>query len=224
MPLDFDRYEELEVSRNASDEVIQAAFRRLARKFHPDSGESPDAARMAPINVAYESIQRDASARRACQARSSPPPPDVRPDPREAARTTASQGTTHRVMSTLDAPRVALGALILTSIIVALFALSAEPSNSTLTGPLPRAPLTVLGTTFHDGRYSVVGTANSSPVTAEMSQGTYIADVTGASSCLVYKDNVLFMTALPGQTLAVAVSANWSTLKSTGGGVWSRAR
>ncbi len=52
-----DSYKELEVSRNASPEVIQAAYRRLARKYHPDSGESPDSLRMVRINRAYEALK-----------------------------------------------------------------------------------------------------------------------------------------------------------------------
>ena len=53
----LDPHEELEVSRNATDEVIQAAYRRLARKFHPDSGESPDANRMIRLNQAYDIVR-----------------------------------------------------------------------------------------------------------------------------------------------------------------------
>jgi curved DNA-binding protein CbpA len=35
-------YEVLGVKRNASPEVIQDAFRRLAKEFHPDTGGNPD--------------------------------------------------------------------------------------------------------------------------------------------------------------------------------------
>ena len=55
---DFDLYEELEVSTNASPEVIQAAYRRLARKYHPDSSSEPDAARMVRLNAAFEILSR----------------------------------------------------------------------------------------------------------------------------------------------------------------------
>ena len=44
----FDPYKTLQVDSEAEDEVIQAAYRRLARKYHPDLAETPDAAaRMA---------------------------------------------------------------------------------------------------------------------------------------------------------------------------------
>ena len=51
----FDAYKILQVDREAEDEVIQAAYRRLARKYHPDLAESADAeGRMAAINAAWE--------------------------------------------------------------------------------------------------------------------------------------------------------------------------
>ena len=51
----FDAYKILQVDPEAEEEVIQAAYRRLARKYHPDLAESEDAAgRMAAINAAWE--------------------------------------------------------------------------------------------------------------------------------------------------------------------------
>ena len=52
-----DPYKILQVDPEAEDEVIQAAYRRLARKYHPDLAETPDAAaRMASINAAWELV------------------------------------------------------------------------------------------------------------------------------------------------------------------------
>jgi curved DNA-binding protein CbpA len=57
MPDQVDPYKILQVDSEAEDEVIQAAYRRLARKYHPDLAASPDAAnRMAAINAAWELI------------------------------------------------------------------------------------------------------------------------------------------------------------------------
>jgi curved DNA-binding protein CbpA len=57
MPDRIDPYKILQVDSEAEDEVIQAAYRRLARKYHPDLAASPDAAsRMAAINAAWELI------------------------------------------------------------------------------------------------------------------------------------------------------------------------
>jgi formylglycine-generating enzyme required for sulfatase activity len=48
-------YEILQVARSAEAEVIEAAYRRLARKYHPDVTQNPDASRrMQDINWAYE--------------------------------------------------------------------------------------------------------------------------------------------------------------------------
>lgn len=50
-----DPYKVLQVDPEAEDEVIQAAFRRLAQKYHPDVARGPDAeSRMATINAAWE--------------------------------------------------------------------------------------------------------------------------------------------------------------------------
>jgi curved DNA-binding protein CbpA len=49
-----DPYKILQVDPEAEDEVIQAAYRRLARKYHPDVTPGPEAeARMAAINAAW---------------------------------------------------------------------------------------------------------------------------------------------------------------------------
>ena len=54
-----DPYKILQVDSEAEDEVIQAAYRRLAQKYHPDVASGPEAAaRMAAINAAWE-ILRD---------------------------------------------------------------------------------------------------------------------------------------------------------------------
>lgn len=50
-------YELLEISPNASDEVIKMAYKALVKKYHPDSykGDLNEAQRiMAEINQAYE--------------------------------------------------------------------------------------------------------------------------------------------------------------------------
>jgi curved DNA-binding protein CbpA len=53
MPKIRTHYDTLKVSRDAPIEVIQAAYRSLARKYHPDkTGGTPEA--MKSINAAYE--------------------------------------------------------------------------------------------------------------------------------------------------------------------------
>ncbi len=53
-----DPYESLQVSRRAEIEVITAAYRSLARKYHPDKNASAASTkRMQEINAAYEVLK-----------------------------------------------------------------------------------------------------------------------------------------------------------------------
>ena len=50
-----DYYELLGVARDADDNAIKKAFRRLARQLHPDVSEAPDAeVRFREVSEAYE--------------------------------------------------------------------------------------------------------------------------------------------------------------------------
>lgn len=64
-----DHYETLQVSPRADAEVIEAAYRVLARRLHPDRNPSPTAtAAMAQLNAAWETL-RDPVRRAAYDAR-----------------------------------------------------------------------------------------------------------------------------------------------------------
>jgi curved DNA-binding protein CbpA len=57
----LDPYKTLQVDPEAEDEVIAAAYRRLARKYHPDTADRGEAgaaamSKMAALNAAWEQI------------------------------------------------------------------------------------------------------------------------------------------------------------------------
>jgi curved DNA-binding protein CbpA len=90
-----DPYKILQVDSEAEDEVITAAYRRLARKYHPDVAPDPESAtRMAAINAAFELIgeptkraayDRDRALREAVARRASDPASGTTTSPAGAA-------------------------------------------------------------------------------------------------------------------------------------------
>jgi curved DNA-binding protein CbpA len=93
-----DAYKTLQVDPEAEDEVIVAAYRRLARKYHPDTAanDADAAARMAAINTAWEQIgtpaKREAYDRERAElaARAGPAAPAARTaDPASGGATTS---------------------------------------------------------------------------------------------------------------------------------------
>ncbi|MDQ2965012.1 MAG: DnaJ domain-containing protein, partial [Chloroflexota bacterium] len=59
---ELDPYKTLQVDPEADPEVIQAAYRRLARKYHPDVMPGPDAAaKMVAINSAWSVLENPES-------------------------------------------------------------------------------------------------------------------------------------------------------------------
>jgi DnaJ-class molecular chaperone len=60
----MDYYGLLGLTRDATDAEVKTAYRRLAKQFHPDSGEPSDVARFHEIQLAYEMLT-DVDRRRA---------------------------------------------------------------------------------------------------------------------------------------------------------------
>ena len=95
MAADIDPYKVLQVDPEAEDEVIQAAYRRLAQKYHPDRQPGPEGAtRMIAINAAWELVgdpAKRAAYDRSRRASPVPPPPAAAPAsaPRPAPATSA---------------------------------------------------------------------------------------------------------------------------------------
>ncbi|MBA2720723.1 MAG: J domain-containing protein [Chloroflexi bacterium] len=87
-----DPYKILQVDSEAEDEVIQAAYRRLAQKYHPDVAGSEGVERMAAINAAW-ALLRDPAQRAAL----------------DRARRTAPSGTSQSARSRSPDPPAATG-------------------------------------------------------------------------------------------------------------------
>ncbi|MGH2455007.1 MAG: DnaJ domain-containing protein [Candidatus Limnocylindria bacterium] len=69
MQPELDAYKVLQVDPCAEVEVIRAAYRALARRYHPD-GSQPDAQRMAHVNSSYARLRDQESRRRYDASRS----------------------------------------------------------------------------------------------------------------------------------------------------------
>jgi DnaJ-class molecular chaperone len=94
----YDPYSVLGLSRTAGEDEVKHAFRRLAKRFHPDTpeGASDKGRRFKDLSIAYE-ILGDARKRRAYdrgeidahgnpRAGYRPPPPEAEPEPSFTAR------------------------------------------------------------------------------------------------------------------------------------------
>lgn len=88
MPATSDPYKILQVDPDAEPEVIRAAYRVLALKYHPDVATGSED-RMAVLNQAWGML-RDAEARAAydrARAEALRPPPPPKPEPSHETRT-----------------------------------------------------------------------------------------------------------------------------------------
>jgi hypothetical protein len=108
-------YEVLQISATASPDVIQAAYRALARAYHPDLNPSPNAARMMrQLNAAYNVLsdperrsRYDAQraptwrtrspAQAAVRPTPTPSPPPTPPKPTSASPTSTRPGVKRAV-------------------------------------------------------------------------------------------------------------------------------
>ena len=104
-----DYYEALQVHPSADPEVIQAAYRRLAQKYHPDVYHGPDAQkRMTAINQAYAVLGDPAQ--RLVYDRQRHGGSAVRATPTGAGRAAASAGPVLRLSTiTIDFGSVPAG-------------------------------------------------------------------------------------------------------------------
>lgn len=99
-----DYYEILQVSPNAEDEVIQAAFRRLAFKWHPDRTPNDSSAheKIRLLNTAYEVLSNSQKRKEYDLRRQQAA---TLPIPREALRTPPEQRKKPRRAPRVQPPR-----------------------------------------------------------------------------------------------------------------------
>ena len=134
---DIDPYKVLQVDPEAEDEVIQAAYRRLAQKYHPDRHPGPEAAaRMIAINAAWEVVGDPAKRVAYDQARASAAPLGTTaapsPTPRDSPRPAPSSAPR-------PGPRPAPGG-------------SAAPGGSTAPGSTRQRPPETVSRDWTSGR------------------------------------------------------------------------
>ena len=99
MHREFDAYRILQIDPDAEDFVLEAAYRALARHYHPD-GRAPNVERMAAINRAYNLVRTPDLRRRYDTARLKPvgpgsavvPPPPADPWSLRTARKRTADG------------------------------------------------------------------------------------------------------------------------------------
>ncbi|MFL5777742.1 MAG: J domain-containing protein [Chloroflexota bacterium] len=87
-----DPYKVLQVDREAEDEVIQAAYRRLALKYHPDTAGPEASGRMASINEAWRLIGRPADRQAFDRLRAAAAPARSADTPGNSASTIRREG------------------------------------------------------------------------------------------------------------------------------------
>jgi curved DNA-binding protein CbpA len=102
---DFDAYRTLQIVPDADDIVVEAAFRVLARRYHPD-GQKGDAARMAEINRAYDQLRTPIRRRRYDRERHltpvGPGAASVQPPPTNGYAQAANNGNGHMPSNVVD--------------------------------------------------------------------------------------------------------------------------
>jgi len=145
--LPTDLYELLQVSPRASLGVIQAAYRVLARAYHPDVNDGPETVRvMRRLNAAY-AVLSDSRRRARYDAQFSPPPPRSAHRPR--ARVAQARGArpqlalgAERSTGTQVLARVLVIALLISMTVGALlfaWVLLVDPDDRPAPGYRPRA-------------------------------------------------------------------------------------
>lgn len=136
-----DYYKVLQVSETAEPEVIEVAYRRLARKYHPDVNDSPNTAeQMKQLNEAFEVLSNPARRQAYDSVRASGPGETSRKStnqterhqPTEAASSPTSSALNpgRRVTALLVGMGLILGAAVVLGVIAKLDENADEPPQA----------------------------------------------------------------------------------------------
>lgn len=133
-----DLYEVLQVQDSADPEVIDAAYRSLARKYHPDVNNSSDAKeRMQRINNAYN-VLRDPWKRSVYDQKRHA---DSRTERQRQQETEVRQPSSNTQESSRKPARLAIVLGILSTLALALILSVEKRSNGTANTSTPRSAL-----------------------------------------------------------------------------------
>jgi len=146
-----DPYRTLGITRGATLDEVKAAYRRLAKLYHPDSAGERAVERFLAIQAAYESLTEGPARLRLGTARRTSAPPRSRrtadPDP-ERGRTSRSSGTGTR--SSTSGTRTGTGGTG-SARAGGSAGSSAGATGSTSSGPRPRRDRRKPTSTSYDG-------------------------------------------------------------------------
>ncbi len=93
--MDTNLYDILQVAPHAEPEVIESAYKRLARKYHPDANPAPEAhERMKAINHAYQVLGDPLERVRYDRKRANTRGVSAKPTKRQKTESTSRRGTT----------------------------------------------------------------------------------------------------------------------------------
>ncbi len=209
-----DYYEILQVSRNAEQEVIDAAYRRLARKYHPDANKDPKATeRMRLLNQAFEVLGNRVKRAQydGREVRGVPPPPQQQQQ-RQQQSEPAQPRTTQHTPQRPDDTGAALGkALALIIGLGLIYWLLTTPSQDNIgSTPVPNSSLATASVEFRTAFPDSRGSAYAARATP-----TLIA----RSTAMAQVAQVLTAFALTSDPLFLRLSANiayWVKIKTIG--------
>ena len=143
MPRIANYYQLLQVDPTAEQEVIEAAYRRLAQKYHPDTNKAANAAeRMKKINLAYETLhdpvkRAEYDQLRAVTKQAPAPQPAATEHATTEAQPKIKASPQHKAKSSGRSTTAILAVVAVLALVTALIALLSRPNNQSSPAETP---------------------------------------------------------------------------------------